>query len=96
MSTNDDSKMGTDYVTRSGFFKFPRFLVNFSQCPTMHLMYTLDEGGNRVYTLKVCFLFSIVISRKSDRNQKITDGGKVTKSAHPGAHNSLYFVMLLC
>ncbi|KAL4068960.1 H/ACA ribonucleoprotein complex, subunit Nop10 [Scleroderma yunnanense] len=32
----------------------------------MHLMYTLDENGNRVYTLK-----------------KITDGGSITKSAHP-------------
>ncbi|KAJ4000255.1 nucleolar RNA-binding protein [Lentinula boryana] len=32
----------------------------------MHLMYTLDEGGNRVYTLK-----------------KITESGKITKSAHP-------------
>ncbi|CAL1694856.1 unnamed protein product [Somion occarium] len=32
----------------------------------MHLMYTLDENGNRVYTLK-----------------KITDSGKITKSAHP-------------
>ncbi|EEB95534.1 hypothetical protein MPER_05480, partial [Moniliophthora perniciosa FA553] len=32
----------------------------------MHLMYTLDENGNRVYTLK-----------------KVTDTGKITKSAHP-------------
>ncbi|KAI0801373.1 Nop10p-domain-containing protein [Fomes fomentarius] len=32
----------------------------------MHLMYTLDESGNRIYTLK-----------------KITDSGKITKSAHP-------------
>ncbi|KAI3619321.1 h aca ribonucleoprotein complex subunit 3 [Moniliophthora roreri] len=35
---------------------------------TMHLMYTLDENGNRVYTLK-----------------KITDTGKITKSAHPAS-----------
>ncbi|KIM29581.1 hypothetical protein M408DRAFT_67617 [Serendipita vermifera MAFF 305830] len=32
----------------------------------MHLMYTLDAEGNRVYTLK-----------------KMTEGGKMTKSAHP-------------
>ncbi|KAF8336564.1 Nop10p-domain-containing protein [Cantharellus anzutake] len=32
----------------------------------MYLMYSLDDQGNRVYTLK-----------------KITDDGKVTKSAHP-------------
>ncbi|KAI0696035.1 Nop10p-domain-containing protein [Cerioporus squamosus] len=32
----------------------------------MHLMYTLDENGYRIYTLK-----------------KITDSGKITKSAHP-------------
>ncbi|OCH89733.1 Nop10p-domain-containing protein [Obba rivulosa] len=32
----------------------------------MHLMYTLDANGNRVYTLK-----------------KLTDDGKITKSAHP-------------
>ncbi|KAI0066632.1 Nop10p-domain-containing protein [Artomyces pyxidatus] len=32
----------------------------------MHLMYTIDANGNRVYTLK-----------------KITDSGKITKSAHP-------------
>ncbi|KAI0042537.1 Nop10p-domain-containing protein [Auriscalpium vulgare] len=32
----------------------------------MHLMYTIDEKGNRVYSLK-----------------KITDSGKITKSAHP-------------
>ncbi|KAH8119706.1 Nop10 family nucleolar RNA-binding protein [Phellopilus nigrolimitatus] len=32
----------------------------------MHLMYTFDDAGNRIYTLK-----------------KITDEGKITKSAHP-------------
>lgn len=32
----------------------------------MHLMYTLDENGSRIYTLK-----------------KITDEGKITRSAHP-------------
>ncbi|KAI0830868.1 Nop10p-domain-containing protein [Trametes gibbosa] len=32
----------------------------------MHLMYTLDDKGSRIYTLK-----------------KITDSGKITKSAHP-------------
>ncbi|EIW63842.1 Nop10p-domain-containing protein [Trametes versicolor FP-101664 SS1] len=32
----------------------------------MHLMYTIDENGSRVYTLK-----------------KITETGKITKSAHP-------------
>ncbi|KAI0756169.1 Nop10p-domain-containing protein [Daedaleopsis nitida] len=32
----------------------------------MHLMYTLDDNGSRIYTLK-----------------KITESGKITKSAHP-------------
>ncbi|EIM83497.1 Nop10p-domain-containing protein [Stereum hirsutum FP-91666 SS1] len=32
----------------------------------MHLMYTIDATGNRIYSLK-----------------KITDDGKITKSAHP-------------
>ncbi|KAH9070724.1 Nop10 family nucleolar RNA-binding protein [Lactarius deliciosus] len=32
----------------------------------MHLMYTVDSQGSRVYTLK-----------------KLTDLGKITKSAHP-------------
>ncbi|KAH9854363.1 Nop10p-domain-containing protein [Lenzites betulinus] len=32
----------------------------------MHLMYTTDDKGNRIYTLK-----------------KITDSGKITRSAHP-------------
>ncbi|KXN85766.1 H/ACA ribonucleoprotein complex subunit 3 [Leucoagaricus sp. SymC.cos] len=41
----------------------------------MHLMYTLDENGNRVYTLKIICAHTIL--------QKITDDGKLTKSAHP-------------
>ncbi|KAJ3797070.1 nucleolar RNA-binding protein [Lentinula aff. detonsa] len=41
-------------------------LCAISSTAIMHLMYTLDEVGNRVYTLK-----------------KITESGKITKSAHP-------------
>jgi len=36
----------------------------------MHLMYTLDEGGNRVYTLKVC---SISIDFKNLIPKSITE-----------------------
>ncbi len=53
----------------------------------MHLMYTVDDQGNRVYTLKVSMLFTMrsisVIYCSSF--QKLTDSGKITKSAHPGA-----------
>ena len=53
----------------------------------MHLMYTLDESGNRIYTLKVCDFEKN--KRPSTNNaQKITDDGKITKSAHPGAWSS--------
>ena len=48
-------------------------------------MYTLDEQGNRLYTLKVCFvaLYAHTVSLTSI-TQKVTDSGKITKSAHPG------------
>ena len=51
----------------------------------MHLMYTLDANGNRVYTLKVrsCYSKNFAHS-ESILAQKITANGKVTKSAHPG------------
>jgi rRNA maturation protein Nop10 len=52
----------------------------------MRLMYTLDENGSRIYTLKVCkhslSQSKILIHKLS---QKVTDAGKITKSAHPGA-----------
>lgn len=49
----------------------------------MHLMYTLDEQGTRVYTLKVSS--SLLIWRSLiSIPQKATQAGKVTKSAHPG------------
>lgn len=49
----------------------------------MHLMYTLDEHGTRLYTLKVRHmpLMSLPVLTAL---QKITDDGKITKSAHPG------------
>jgi hypothetical protein len=51
----------------------------------MHLMYTLDEEGNRVYTLKVRLYRHRHFSWYSRLPQKVTDAGKTTKSAHPGA-----------
>lgn len=51
----------------------------------MHLMYTLDEEGNRVYTLKVRLYSYRHFSWHSRLLQKVTDAGKTTKSAHPGA-----------
>ena len=51
----------------------------------MHLMYTLDDNGNRVYTLKVRYGSSPRCGLGAERvAQKITDSGKITKSAHPG------------
>ena len=53
----------------------------------MHLMYTLDENGNRVYTLKVSpvrLTLSCVSNSNMNLPQKITDSGKITRSAHPG------------
>ncbi|GHJ87918.1 hypothetical protein NliqN6_4320 [Naganishia liquefaciens] len=45
----------------------------------MHLMFTLDPQGNRIYTLKV-----IVGSNGGEKaRRKITKDGKVAKSAHP-------------
>ena len=52
----------------------------------MHLMYTLDENGNRVYTLKVSAeTFGEAHTGLMQPPQKITDSGKITKSAHPGS-----------
>lgn len=31
---------------------------------TMHLMFTLDDAGNRVYTLKVSHTYSLVLQQK--------------------------------
>lgn len=50
----------------------------------MHLMYTLDEGGNRIYTLKVMHVVFNIIRMQLKLLQKLTDAGKITKSAHPG------------
>lgn len=52
--------------------------------PTMHLMYTIDENGSRVYTLKVSRNYSTQEMVLTDL-QKITETGKITKSAHPGS-----------
>jgi H/ACA ribonucleoprotein complex subunit 3 len=64
----------------------------------MHLMYTLDEDGNRVYTLKVRLYRYNRCSWYLHLLQKATDAGKTTKSAHPGASgmpkSKLYFVLL--
>jgi hypothetical protein len=54
----------------------------------MHLMYTVDDQGNRVYTLKVHISFRwwrLIVDLINCVYQKVTDAGKVTKSAHPGA-----------
>lgn len=51
---------------------------------TMHLMYTIDENGSRVYTLKVSRNYSTQDMVLTDL-QKITETGKITKSAHPGS-----------
>jgi rRNA maturation protein Nop10 len=50
----------------------------------MHLMYTVDDQGNRIYTLKV-HIPSCVGDWSLFVYQKVTDVGKITKSAHPGA-----------
>jgi len=49
----------------------------------MHLMYTLDEAGNRIYTLKVS-MFLLRVDDLLSPMQKVTEEGKTTKSAHPG------------
>lgn len=51
---------------------------------TMHLMYTLDEAGNRIYTLKVSYMLTYDPEHDLLVFQKATDSGKITKSAHPG------------
>ncbi|KAH0837831.1 Nop10p-domain-containing protein [Lanmaoa asiatica] len=49
----------------------------------MHLMYTLDDNGNRVYTLKVCVSIVRFESYPFMTLQKMVDEGRITKSAHP-------------
>ena len=41
-------------------------LGNYRATFVMHLMYTLDEDGNRVYTLKVCLSSEVVIVFNAD------------------------------
>ncbi len=50
----------------------------------MHLMYTIDENGSRVYTLKVSSI-DLTQDKALRDSQKITETGKITKSAHPGS-----------
>lgn len=57
----------------------------------MHLMYTLDAEGNRVYTLKVSPGTLFVSERLTFSLQKVTDSGKITKSAHPGSYEQPCF-----
>lgn len=53
----------------------------------MHLMYTLDANGTRIYTLKVSLCASVAESLTfMNASQKITESGKITKSAHPGKY----------
>ena len=55
----------------------------------MHLMYTLDANGKRLYTLnKVCGVLSHSTSAMADADANAFDflqvqAGEVTKSAHP-------------
>lgn len=59
----------------------------------MHLMYTLDESGNRIYTLNVS-TFAIIEQLLSDSLfQKATDTGRITKSAHPGSSPLMPFFL---
>lgn len=52
----------TKHVRASKFqaLQFPTKLSDLPRLPIMHLMYTLDEAGNRVYTLKVCALIVFI------------------------------------
>lgn len=64
MDENDAAlKFETDIVVRSHrsplalkskLFHCPSPHNTLLANPTMHLMYTVDEVGNRIYTLKVC------------------------------------------
>lgn len=59
----------------------------------MHLMYTLDENGNRLYTLTVR-LFIVCLGLESHPLmvlQKMTPEGRITKSAHPGTFQPWIF-----
>lgn len=51
----------------------------------MHLMYTTGENGARIYTLKVCIYPPNTTFHYSTCVQKVTAGGEITKSAHPGS-----------
>ncbi|TIB70060.1 hypothetical protein E3P77_00010 [Wallemia ichthyophaga] len=48
----------------------------------MHLMFTTNDEGKRVYSLKVCPVL-LVYPQSNIFTQKITTSGKITKSAHP-------------
>jgi hypothetical protein len=51
----------------------------------MHLMYTLDASGKRLYTLQVSIHPAVDMTLINlNHIQKTTADGKVTKSAHPG------------
>jgi hypothetical protein len=61
------------------------------QVPVMHLMYTIDEAGNRIYTLKVSQSICHSPANAEPRwYQKVADSGRVTKSAHPGLFPTPY------
>ncbi len=52
--------------------------------PKMHLMYTLDANGKRLYTLnKVCGILSHSASAPTNTLCLQVQAGEVTKSAHP-------------
>ncbi|TIB26327.1 hypothetical protein E3P89_00157 [Wallemia ichthyophaga] len=48
----------------------------------MHLMFTTNDEGKRVYSLKVCPVL-LVYPQSNIFTQKMTTSGKITKSAHP-------------
>jgi H/ACA ribonucleoprotein complex subunit 3 len=56
--------LDTIYITQVILFFFP---LSFRSTIIMHLMYYLDQDGQRVYTLK----------------KETPDGSKITESAHP-------------
>jgi hypothetical protein len=69
----------------------------------MHLMYYMDADGKRVYTLKVCAIFtglsapSLPLASQflsccflHSTVQKETPEGKPTQSAHPGEWRAIH------
>ena len=58
-------------------------------------MYTLDDNGNRIYTLKVRSYYSFLFPSSFLPLQKLTDAGRITKSAHPGINPWLVVLMLI-